>query len=168
MPECGRCKSTPQITGRCESNTSEPQPTLVSRYCLPQPTVNLNWNWSKAHPVAKASLGYGITIHTTALRYRIPLAGCQPTFHFTWWSHAFTELVSLLSAQSVVVLSTQPTGIWSIALRKAKASSGYGVHITHTMALWCIWILDARDPRVRSSWGRVRLKSMYTSAPWYN
>ena len=30
-----------------------------------------------ALPTAKASLGYGITIHTTALRYRIPLPRCQ-------------------------------------------------------------------------------------------
>ena len=28
----------------------------------------------------KANLGYRITIHTTVLRYRIPLARCQPTF----------------------------------------------------------------------------------------
>ena len=37
------------------------------------------------------------------------------------------------------------------ALPKAKASPGYGVYITHTTALRCIWILDARDPRVSAS-----------------
>ena len=101
-------RSTPQIGGRCESNTSEPQPAqllLLHGYCLLQPTVNLNWNSSKALPTVKASLGYGITIQTTALRYRIPLTRCQPIFQFTRWSHTFAESVSLLSVQSVIFLS---------------------------------------------------------------
>ena len=34
MHEYGRCKSTPQITGRCASNTSEPQPYIARRSLL--------------------------------------------------------------------------------------------------------------------------------------
>ena len=39
--------------------------------------------------------------------------------------------------------------------------------ISYTTALRCIWILGARCPRARSARGRVRLKSIYTEAPWY-
>ena len=64
----------------------------------------------------------------TVLRYCIPLARCQPTFHFTRWSHALAESVSLLSAQSVVLCPSQPTRIWSKALPKVKASPNCSLH----------------------------------------
>ena len=72
-------------------------------------------------PNGKASLGYGITIYTAVLRYHIPLARCQATFEFTRWSHAFAESVSLLSAQSVVLLSIAAN--WNLIESPSKGES---------------------------------------------
>ena len=108
MHEYGRCKSTPQITGRCASNTSEPQPYIARRSLL---SITANSD-SELNLIKSPSSGESqswIRDHHSyhGAGYHIPLARCQPTFHFTRWSHAFAESVSLLSAQSVI--------LWSIA-----------------------------------------------------
>ena len=61
----------------------------------------------------------------------------------------------------------------SAALEEARPSNKSldalgGVYITYTTALRCIWILDALALERFAPSGIVRLKSIYTSAPWYN
>ena len=80
MLEYGRCKINTSYNGRCEGNTSEPPSSAIVLSIAANSEPEFKLIETAALPTAKASLGYGITIHTTALRYPIQMSIYLPVY----------------------------------------------------------------------------------------
>ena len=102
MREYERCKSTPQITGRCASDTSEPQPYIARRLLL-SIAANSEYELNLINSPSSGESQSWIRDHHSCHRAGVPYSPSQMPAYLPLY--AFAESVSLLSAQSVALLS---------------------------------------------------------------